>query len=60
LRDLASELDAGPGIGARRRRALLVRFGSLAGVRRATREELLPIVGAKAADALLAYFAAGR
>jgi excinuclease ABC subunit C len=60
LRDLASELDDVPGIGARRRRALLVRFGSLAGVRRATREELLPIVGAKAADALLAYFAAGR
>ncbi|MGH9313823.1 MAG: helix-hairpin-helix domain-containing protein, partial [Vicinamibacterales bacterium] len=47
-----------PGIGPRRRRALLRRFGSLAGVRRATRDELIGVVGAKAADAVLAYFAA--
>ena len=40
MRDLRSELDDVPGIGPRRRRALLTRFGSLAGVRRATREEL--------------------
>jgi excinuclease ABC subunit C len=57
-RDLGSELDEVPGIGARRRRALLTRFGSLAGVRRATREELLAVVGPKAADAVLAFFAA--
>lgn len=57
-RDLASELDAVPGIGPRRRRALLAAFGSLAGVRRASREQLTPIVGARAADALLAHFAA--
>jgi excinuclease ABC subunit C len=30
MRDLRSELDAFPGIGASRRRALLTRFGSLA------------------------------
>jgi excinuclease ABC subunit C len=56
-RDLRSELDAVPGIGPRRRKALLVAFGSLAGVRRATREELVRVVGAKPADAVLAYFA---
>jgi excinuclease ABC subunit C len=60
MRDLTSELDEVPGIGPRRRRALLVRFGSLAGVRRATREELVPLVGARAADALLAHFDATR
>jgi excinuclease ABC subunit C len=58
MRDLRSELDAVPGIGRTRRRALLRRFGSVAGVRRATREELMAEVGAKAADAVLRYFAA--
>jgi excinuclease ABC subunit C len=56
-RDLRSELDDVPGIGPRRRRALLTRFGSLAGVRRASREELAAAVGAKVADAVLAFFA---
>src|ERR1051325_383386 len=49
MRDLRSQLDDVPGIGPRRRRALLTKFGSLAGVRRATREELEMVVGAKAA-----------
>jgi excinuclease ABC subunit C len=57
-RDLTSELDTIPGIGPRRRRQLLQRFGSLTGVRRATREELEPVVGARAADAILRHFAA--
>jgi excinuclease ABC subunit C len=57
MRDLRSELDAVPGIGPRRRRALLTAFGSLAGVRRATREELGAIVGARAAGAVIDYFA---
>jgi excinuclease ABC subunit C len=57
LRDLRSELDHVPGVGARRRRTLLTRFGSLAGVRRATREELAAAVGPKVADAVLAFFA---
>jgi excinuclease ABC subunit C len=57
-RDMRSELDLVPGIGPRRRRLLLTAFGSLAGVRRATREELMQVVGAKAADAVLAHFAA--
>jgi excinuclease ABC subunit C len=57
MRDLRSELDDVPGIGARRRRALLTTFGSVAGVRRATREDLEAAVGRKVADAVLAFFA---
>ena len=57
MRDLRSELDQVRGIGPRRRRALLTHFGSLAGVRRATREELDAVVGAKAASAVIDYFA---
>jgi excinuclease ABC subunit C len=56
MRDLRSELDAVPGIGPRRRRALLKAFGSLSGVRRATREELGAVVGAKTASAVIDYF----
>jgi excinuclease ABC subunit C len=57
-RTIASELDAIPGVGARTRNALLRRFGSLAGVRRATREELESEVGPKLADAILRFFSA--
>jgi excinuclease ABC subunit C len=60
MRDLHSELDHVPGIGPRRRRTLLRKFGSLAGVRRATREELAAEVGPKVADAVLAFFASRR
>ena len=57
-RDLQSELDVVPGIGLRRRKTLLTAFGSLSGVRRATREELARVVGAKVADAVIAHFSA--
>ena len=60
MRDLRSELDVVPGIGPTRRRALLQRFGSVASVKRATREELVPIVGAKATTALIQYFTSVR
>ncbi len=56
LRDLRSELDAIPGVGPRRRRALLTTFGSVSGVRRATREELSVAVGPRSADRVLAFF----
>jgi len=56
-RDLRSGLDEIAGIGPRRRRVLLETFGSVAGVRRASREALSAAVGAKAADAVLAHFA---
>jgi excinuclease ABC subunit C len=55
-RDLRSDLDGVAGVGPRRRKALLTVFGSVAGVRRATREELVRAVGAKTADAVLAHF----
>jgi excinuclease ABC subunit C len=57
LRDLRSALDEIAGIGARRRKQLLTTFGSVAGVRRASREELAAVVGAKAADAVIKHFA---
>lgn len=57
MRDLRSQLDAVPGIGPKKRRALLTRFGSLAGVRRATREELEMVVGPKVAASVIDYFA---
>lgn len=58
-RDFGSDLDAIPGVGPRRRRQLLTRFGCLAGVRRATREDLVPVVGQRCADAVLTHFARG-
>jgi excinuclease ABC subunit C len=56
-RDLRSEIDEIAGVGPRRRKALLTAFGSVAGVRRATREDLVRVVGARCADAVLAHFA---
>jgi excinuclease ABC subunit C len=56
-RDLRSEVDEIIGVGPRRRKALLTAFGSVAGIRRATREELVRVVGTKCADAVLAHFA---
>lgn len=42
---LHSQLDAIPGIGPRRRRALLARFGSLDAIREASIEELMQVEG---------------
>ena len=42
---LASQLDAIPGIGPARRRALLTRFGSLDGIRQASLDELASVRG---------------
>jgi excinuclease ABC subunit C len=56
-RDFHSVLDDIAGIGPRRRRQLLTTFGSVAGVRRASRSELVAAVGAKAADAVIRHFA---
>ena len=44
-RTLTSELLAVPGVGPARRRALLERFGSLAGVRSASRDEIASVPG---------------
>ena len=59
-RDLRSELDDIAGIGIRRRKQLLTAFGSIAGVRRASREELAAVVGSKVAEAVLRHFESGR
>ena len=56
-RDLRSALDDVSGIGPRRRKQLLTTFGSVAGVRRASRAELEAVVGTKAAEAVIRYFA---
>ncbi len=50
-RGLASQLDAIPGIGPRRRRALLARFGSLDKIREASIEELATVEGMSKAAA---------
>ena len=55
-RDFRSELDEIDGVGPRRRKQLLTTFGSVAGVRRASRADLTNVVGAKAADAILKHF----
>ena len=55
-RDIRSALDDIAGIGPRRRKQLLSSFGSVAGVRRASRDELTAVVGAKAAEAVLKHF----
>jgi excinuclease ABC subunit C len=55
-RDFSSTLDEIAGIGPRRRKQLLTTFGSVAGVRRAGRDELVAAVGAKAADAVIRHF----
>ena len=56
-RDLRSALDDIAGIGPRRRQQLLRSFGSVSGVRRASREELSAVVGPRAAEAVLRHFA---
>ncbi len=55
-RNLQSEIDQIPGIGARRRKALLKQFGSVTNIRRASREELQPVIGGKLADVVIEYF----
>lgn len=55
-RDFRSELDLIPGVGSRRKRVLLERFGSVTNIRRASREELLPVIGPKMSDAVIAHF----
>jgi excinuclease ABC subunit C len=56
-RTLRSDLDDVAGIGTRRRKQLLTAFGSVAGVRRASRADLERLVGARAAEAVLRHFA---
>ncbi len=54
---MTSELLDVPGVGEKRRRLLLEKFGSLAGVRLATPEEIaaLPGFSVKLADRILSH-----
>ena len=52
-----SVLEQIPGVGPKRRQALLKTFRSLAAIRNASREELCRVVPESAADAVIAYFA---
>ncbi|MEM6794036.1 MAG: excinuclease ABC subunit UvrC [Acidobacteriota bacterium] len=51
-RTLRSRLDEVPGIGPKRRKLLLTRFGSLAGVQQASNRELSEALGAKTGKAV--------
>jgi excinuclease ABC subunit C len=51
-----SELEEIPGIGPRRRSALLTQLGSVAAVRAAALEDLVPVVGQRAAERVHAFF----
>jgi excinuclease ABC subunit C len=53
IRDFHSELEQIPGIGEKRKKRLLRNFGSLARIRRASVEELMPFVGEKLARTIL-------
>jgi len=55
-RNFQSEIEQIPGIGARRRKKLLKQFGSVVNIRRASREELEPVIGGKLADVVIEYF----
>ena len=55
-RTLQTELDLIKGIGKKRAKELLEAFGSVQGVRFATREQLADIVGEKVADKIREYF----
>jgi excinuclease ABC subunit C len=58
-RDLRSDVDTIAGVGPRRRKQLLTTFGSVAGIRRASREELEAVVGPRVADAVIRHFGDG-
>ncbi len=60
-RSLESSLDVVPGIGGRRKKDLLRRFGSVAAVRRATLEEIaaVPGIGLKTAGAIKDHLGEG-
>jgi excinuclease ABC subunit C len=54
-RTMASVLEHAPGVGPKRRKALLKAFGSLKGVMEASREDLAGVVGPRTAERLYAF-----
>lgn len=59
-RTLQTELDLIEGVGKKRAKELLEAFGSVQGVRFASREQLEELVGSKTADRIQEYFAGER
>ena len=58
-RTLQTELDLIAGVGKKRAKELLEGFGSVQGVRFASREQLAEVVGNKTADKIQEYFSHG-
>lgn len=59
-RQVASELDEIPGVGPATRKKLLISFGSIRGVKSATKEQLTAVVGAAMAAKLWAWLGQSR
>ena len=61
-RTLHSILDDIPRIGEKRRRALLMKFGNVENIKKATLEELMDTSGidSKAAESIMKYFSSGH
>ena len=60
LRDFTSELSAIPGVGEKRKTRLLRNFGSIQRVAQAGVAELVPFVGRRTAEEIVAHFARQR
>jgi excinuclease ABC subunit C len=56
MRDRENELDAIPGVGPRTKQRLVEHFGSVRGVRQATRDALTAVVSAVTADKIRKHF----
>ncbi|CAN5607462.1 excinuclease ABC subunit UvrC [soil metagenome] len=56
MRDFTSELTAIEGVGEKRKMKLLRNFGSIERIAKATKQELLPFVGAKTANLIFEHF----
>jgi excinuclease ABC subunit C len=56
MRDRENELDAIPGVGPRTKQRLIEHFGSVRGIRQATRDALTAVVSAATADKIRKHF----
>jgi excinuclease ABC subunit C len=57
MRDRENELDAIPGVGPRTKQRLIEHFGSVRGIRQASRDALTAVVSAATADKICEHFA---
>lgn len=59
-RTLSSSLTGIPGVGEKSAKKLLRKFGSLDGIRSASKDEIAPVVGRKVAEAVTRYLSNGQ